>query len=56
MLPNVVIENIIANYLPYVICAILAVIFIWTLSEAPVRRRTKGKSFSSRQATHRYYY
>jgi hypothetical protein len=49
-------ENIIANYLPYIAYAVLAVIFIWTLSEAPVKRRTKGNTAGSEQATNQSYY
>lgn len=43
------IQNVIANYLPYIGGAILAVVFIWTLSEAPVKRCAKEEVSGSKQ-------
>lgn len=56
MLPNVVLENIMANYLPYIAYAILAVVFIWTLSETPVKSRTKGNKAGLERTTKQSYY
>lgn len=56
MLSKVVFENIVANYLPYIVCAVLAVVFIWTLSETPVKTGTKGETVKSGQNTDRTYY
>lgn len=51
-----IIENIVSNYLPYLACAMFAVIFIWTLSEKPVRSRIKNTVACPEQGKNETYY
>ncbi len=57
MVLAVTLENIILNYLPYIACAVLALIFIWTLSDSPDRDRINGTvSDGDKGKNETYYY
>jgi hypothetical protein len=56
MITGSLIENIIANYLPSIVYAVLSMVYIWTLSEKPLKRETKGGSAVSHRAANEVYY
>lgn len=49
-------ENIITNYLPYIVCAVLSIVFIWTLSETPVKSGVKSDITCPEQVKSNTYY
>ena len=48
--------NIMTNYLPYIVCAVLAIVFIWTLSETPVKDSVKNNITCSDQVKNDAYF
>jgi hypothetical protein len=50
------IEDIIANYLPSIIYAVLTMVFMWTLSEKPVKREIKDLAAASDHVTNEVFY